>query len=145
MNFELNSPFVHFKVQELRQEVQDRGVPALGESRNELRATLDKKLCGIKRPIALGLQSGNGFMVDDKLLDYAVAQLEPLHDLKTIIGKYDKITKFGNEWVSNPGQFDSFVTLVYQSGHNAYLFPTCSPGVSHAPSLRLTLQNPIMV
>ena len=84
-------------------------------------------------------------MVDDKLLDYAVAQLEPLHDLKTIIGKYDKITKFGNEWVSNPGQFDSFVTLVYQSGHNAYLFPTCSPGVSHAPSLRLTLQNPIMV
>ena len=90
MNFELNSPFVHFKVQELRQEVQDRGVPVLGESRNDLRATLDKKLCGIKRPIALGLQSGNGFMVDDKLLDYAVAQLEPLHDLKTIIGKQSR-------------------------------------------------------
>ena len=90
-------------------------------------------------------RSGNGFMVDDKLLDYAVAQLEPLHDLKTIIGKYDKITKFGNEWVSNPGQFDSFVTLVYQSGHNAYLFPTCSSGVSHTPSLQFTLEGRGMV
>ena len=66
----------------------------LGESRLELKAKLDKELSGIKRPIALGLHADSGFIVDDKLLDYAIAQLEPLHDLKTIIGKqiYKKIS-----------------------------------------------------
>ena len=49
-----------------------------------MKTKLDQLLCGIRRPIALMCE--DGFSVDDKLMDYAIAQLEPLHDLKNIIG-----------------------------------------------------------
>ena len=49
----------------------------------EMKLRLEKKLAGIKRPPAL-LCGPDGNR--DLVLEYEVAQLEPLHDLRTMIG-----------------------------------------------------------
>ena len=69
----------------MRTELNDRGVETDGMNGTEMKTKLDQLLCGIRRPIALMCE--DGFSVDDKLIDYAIAQLEPLHDLKTTICK----------------------------------------------------------
>ena len=48
-----------------------------------MKTKLDKELSGIRRLIALLLTDDAS--VESKLEDYAISQLEPLHDLKTTI------------------------------------------------------------
>ena len=66
----------------LRGECEDRGIDTDDLDKKLLRESLNVHLSGIKRPPAL--------LCTEMTLDldnYDVASLEPLHDLKTIIGK----------------------------------------------------------
>ena len=52
-----------------------------------MRKKLDKELSGIRRPVALMLTDDEE--IRNKLGDYTISQLEPLHDLKTMICKFN--------------------------------------------------------
>lgn len=71
----------------MRQELTKRGVPTLGHNKAELREKLDRLLSGVRRPIAL-LANDDIELILNLLSEYAIAQLEPLHDLKTTICTY---------------------------------------------------------
>ena len=76
---------IHWKIQvnALRTELESRGVDCVEMLKPEMKLRLEKKLTGIKRPPAL-LCGPDGNR--DLVLEYEVAQLEPLHDLRTMIG-----------------------------------------------------------
>lgn len=70
------------QVHTLRAELEDRHIDVDGLDKCAMRGKLDRVLSGIRRPPALLCGEGE---VD--LQRYEVAQLEPLHDLKTTIGR----------------------------------------------------------
>lgn len=73
----------------MRKEVEERGISCDGLLKPEMRGLLDRDLSGIKRPPALmcGTQS-----IPAVITCYEIAQLEPLHDLKTMIGRRGKLS-----------------------------------------------------
>ena len=63
-----------------------RGIDVDGGDREQCKIALDKHLSGVKRPLAL-LCTGCLRSLPTAHSQYMVAQLEILHDLKSIIGK----------------------------------------------------------
>ena len=66
----------------MKKECTQRKIATLGHDKSALQKKLDARLSGVKRPLAL---LTNDDELSQQLTDYAVCQLEPLHDLKTII------------------------------------------------------------
>ena len=69
----------------LRAELTSRDIDITGLDRDECKKALDDNLSGIKRPLALRCTNCLDSLPSAHS-QYTVAQLEILHDLKSIIG-----------------------------------------------------------
>lgn len=85
----------------MRAELQDRGHDTDGLDRAALKSALDKELSGVKRPPALLCGSTD---TDLNLDSYYVTNLEPLHDIKTMISMLDFDPKIAAQQVNHQGQ-----------------------------------------